>query len=130
MDYEFVKGTREGSELLYTTADDMLFVFKCARSGAREYICYQTILSAPKKRDNVSLDIDTTECTARVKILKDGTCKRMGKYHTNHADHKSIKGDLKKRNNLKSLCQTVKDDFPEDSHKLSTRRMFQREIAK
>lgn len=128
MDYRFVKGVREGSQLLLVLPENMLYVLKCTRNDAKEYICYQTILAAPKKGDENNCN--HIKCNARVKLKKDGVCERMKMQHTNHESHESIFRDLEKRNNMKSSCRLLKNRFSEDSHKISVRHIFQREIAK
>lgn len=122
-----IEGIREGSHLLHVPSENMLYVFKVERNGTKEYICYQTILSVPKKRNK---DENHVNCTARVRLLSNNTCQRMQVSHTNHNNHNAIIDDIEKRNNMKKKCQRLRDDHAEDAHKISTRHIFQREISK
>lgn len=127
MDYRFVQGIREGSKLLHVLPENLLYVLKYERGDAKEYICYQSILAAPKKKDENNTHI---KCNARVKLFRDGTCEKTKVQHTNHDSHELIVRDMMKRNNMKSVCRTLKHQHPVDSHKISTRHIFQNEIAK
>lgn len=115
MECRIIQGIREGSQLLHVLPEDMLYVLKCARNGDKEWICYQTILSAPKKNKNC----DEMTCTARIKQFQDGTFERMGKSHTDHDHHERIRRDMEKRNNMKTACKTIKHQHPEEAHRIS-----------
>lgn len=126
MEYTFIKGVREGSKLLHVMPEDMLYIFKARRRGAKIYICYQVVLAAEKKSGDHNGQL---KCTARVKIHRDGRLERMKVSHTDHENHQFIRRDIEKRNNMKESCQVLKQRFPEDSHKMKLRHIFQREIA-
>lgn len=80
------------------------------------------IVIAEKKNNEI-------KCTARVKEFQDGTF-QMGKPHTCHQNHRQIRSDMEKRNNMKANCSTVRLQYPEDAHRIPQRHIFQREIAK
>lgn len=128
MEYEFVGGFRHGSELLYVPSEKCLYRFKRNRNGAKDFICYQTILAKPTKREPARNE-DRCDCNGSVRLYSDGTCKRMNEHNT-HRSHESIMRDMKKSNNIKQKCAILKNDFPEESHKISPRNIFQREIAR
>lgn len=125
MECRIIQGIKEGSQLLHVLPEDMLYVKKVERNGDVEWICYQTILCKPKKNKKEQ----SVMCTARIKQRRDGTFERMGKPHTNHTDHESIRRDMKKRNNMKTACRRIQQQHPEEAHKISERHIFQREIA-
>lgn len=129
MQYKWIKGIREGSLLLYRIAQKLLYTFKVQRNGIREYICYQTILSKPNKR-NGDDSVCRNNCTARVRMLPNDKCEPMGVQHSKHNDHTNIVDDMTMRNNMKTKCQLLKKEFGEDAHRMPTRHIFQREIAK
>lgn len=126
MEYRWVKGFRKGSNLVYMTNQKMLYVSKIERNGAREYICHQTVLSAPKKKGGQG---NHPSCTARIRILPDGTCEEMSQ-HECHGNHETILQDMDKFNNMKRKSQTLKEDHEEDAHRIPARHIYQREIAK
>lgn len=126
MEYRFIRGYRAGSILLHVISENRLYVQKVERNGCKEYICYQTILAAPKKKGNGNHQ----NCTARVRIHPDGRLERMSLQHTRHDDHKKIILDCEQFNNMKQDCETLRDKFPEDAHKVSTKNIFVRELAK
>lgn len=125
MEFRVIQGVREGSKLLHVLPEDMLYVLKCTRNGVKEWICYQTILSSPKKKTN-NIEI---KCSARIKEFPDGTF-QMGKRHECHQNHRQLRSDMEKRNNMKSSCSTAQSLYTEDAHKLPQRHIFQREISK
>lgn len=51
MDYRFISGYRAGSTLLHVISENRVYVQKVERNGIKEYICYQTILASPKKKE-------------------------------------------------------------------------------
>lgn len=124
---KIINGIREGSHLVHVPSENMLYVFKAERNGGREYICYQSILASPKKRITNNNHIS---CTARIRLLTNNTCERMTVQHTSHNDHLALISDIRKRNNMKNTCNMVRDRLAEDSHKISARHIFQREISK
>lgn len=129
MEYRWIRGFREGSrKLLYIPSQKLLYIFKTKRRGRAIYICYQSILSASKKQ-NQKKNEDHTSCTSRVRLLPDGTCEKMNMNHTCHQNHEKIVRDMEKTNNMKRKCQTLKKDYPEVAHKISTRNIFQREMV-
>lgn len=126
-DYEIIKA-KFGGELLYVKPERMLYTFNTKRSGKKEFVCYQTVLSDCKKKKHA----DHLKCFSRVRLLSDGTCERMNKNipHTLHPDHKNLADDKKKMINMNEKCQTLKNDYPENAHKIPLRHIYQREIAK
>lgn len=127
MDYQFIEGIR-GSQLLHVLSEDMLYVFKMERNGMREYVCYQTILCMPKKKETPN--VDHAKCSARVRIRRDGTLERMNVQHTQHQDHDMLVRDMNKRETMKNQARRLREDHPEDAHKIPLRHIFQRQIAK
>lgn len=125
MEYRFIQGVRDGSQLLHVLGENMLYVHKYTRKGGKIYTCYQSILAAQQKEGN-----EEVKCSARVKILPNGECVKMAVSHSDHGDHGLICRDMDKRNNMKTACRTLKYQHPEDSHKISERHIYQREIAK
>lgn len=128
MEYHFVKGFREGAELLYVASEKCLYRFKRRRNKAKDFVCYQTLLSKPTKRERRRNE-DQCSCGGSVRLLPDGSLKIMNG-HTDHNHHESIMKDMEKANNMKEKCKTLKNDFPQDSHKISSRNIFQGEIVK
>lgn len=122
-----IQGHRKDSKLLHIPFEDMLYVLKNRRNGSSEYICYQTILTAPKK--NGAGD-SSQNCTARVRILPNGICERMGVGHTCHHNHSTIRRNMEKAANMKGACEYLRKFFAVDAHKIPSRHIFQREISK
>lgn len=127
MDYQIIQGIR-GGKLLHVLSEDMLYVPKVERNGMQEYVCYQTILCTPKKKNLPNED--RTKCTARVRIRRDGTLQRMTVQHTQHHNHDLIARDMNKRKNMKKKARRLRDDYPQDAHKIPIRHIFQNEIDK
>lgn len=128
MQYLLIRGIREGSLLAYVPSQKMLYTYKVQRNGIKEYICYQTILAVPKKRNEAGKH--HPYCTARVRIFPDGICENMNVPHTHHDNHEAIVHDLNLRNNMKQKCRTLRDDHEEDARKIPTRHIYQREVSK
>lgn len=128
MEYRIIQGVREGSHLLHIPSEDMLYVLKNKRKGTKEYICYQTILTAPKKK-GINAN-DAQKCTARVRILSNGICERMSTGHTCHENHDRVRRDIEKTTNMKKAGQYLRDNYPEAAHRIPSRHIFQREITK
>lgn len=126
MEYRFIKGYREGSSILHVLSENRLYVQKIERNGIREFICYQTILSSSKKK----VEGDQQKCTARVRIHHDGKLEAMHVPHTRHSDHSAIVVKLEQFNDMKEKSATLRNDYPEDAHKVSTRNIYQRAISK
>lgn len=127
MEYRIIQGLRADSHLLHVPSEDMLYVLKNKRGGRKEYICYQTILTAPKKG---STDVSSPKCSARVRIIADGICERMSVNHTCHQNHGIIRRDMEKLMNMKERSRYLRDNFADSSHRIPTRHIFQREIIK
>lgn len=125
MEFRIVQGIRERSKLLHVLPEDMLYVQKSNRNGVKEWYCYQTILSAPKKNS----ENNEMKCNARINELPDGKFEIV-KPHTGHNYHNQIRRDMEKRNNMKAACKTVQTQYTEDAHKIRVRHIFQREISK
>lgn len=129
MEYRMVKGFRKGSDLLYLLAEKCLYRFKRRRNGGKDYICYQTILSKPTKKKPARNE-DRCNCNATVRLYLDGTCKFVNEPHSAHENHERIMRDMEKANNMKEKCQSLKNQFSEDSHKIPVRNIFQREVSR
>lgn len=99
MDYQMMKGKRGDSELLYVPSEKILYVKKVERNDCQVYICYQTILSAPKKK---TADNFHPKCTARVTLDRSGTLTKNSIEHTLHDNHDHIYADMKSVNNIKT----------------------------
>lgn len=125
MDYRFISGYREGSILLHVLSENRLYVEKIERNGIKEYVCYQTILSTPKKKTSG----DQQKCTARVRIHPDGTLEKMNVPHTRHDNHDAVILKCEQINNMKQKCKTLRDDYPEDGHNVPAIHIYQREIS-
>lgn len=127
MECKLIKGFREGSHLLHVPSEDHLYVLKTNRGGQKIYICYQTLLFGPKKNGQSTHEEDC--CTARVRLISDELCEKMSE-HSCHKSHKQIISDMKSVNNMKKKCKNLKKNHSHDSHKVSTRNIYQQEIAK
>lgn len=128
-----VKGFRDGSNLLYIPSEKCLYRLKCNRNyGEKDYICYQTILASPRMGKKKERKEDRNQCNARVRLLPgDKKCNRMkNSFHSSHKNHEQIMRDMKKINNMKEKCETIKTDFTEEASTISTRNIYQREIKR
>lgn len=128
MNCEIIQG-KFGGDLLYVPSEGMLYVFDGERSdGTRIFKCYQTVLTHPKKRDH----LEHTKCNSTVRLLRNGKCERINKNvpHTVHPDHETLAADKKKMINMKAQCRYLRDNHPEDAHKIPNRHIFQKEISK
>lgn len=127
MDCEIIK-TKFGGNLLYVPAEQMLYTFNAERKGLQEFVCYQTILADPRKKNSANVQ----KCTSRVRLLPNGKCQRMNENvpHTDHANHRMLAEDKKKMNNMIGVCQNLKINHPEDAYKIPVRHIFQHEISK
>lgn len=129
MKYRFVKGFR-GSDLVHVLSHKCLFRFKRnKKNGARDFVCYQTILSKPTKR-KPSRNEDRCYCSASIRIYSNGKCKTINGTHAAHNDHEALMRDMEKSDNIKKHCRLAKNQYAEDSHRLPGRHIFQREISK
>lgn len=124
-----VKGFRDGSDLLYLLVEKCLYRSKRKRNGGRDYICYQTILSKPTTKKPARIE-DRQNCNATVRLYSDGTCRRINETHSAHKNHERIMRDMEKANNMKEKCHSLKKQFSEDSHKISARNIYQREVSR
>lgn len=126
MNCEIIKG-KFGSDLLYVPSEQMLYVLSIERNGNKEFVCYQTVLCDPKKKNQSS----QLKCRSRVRLLPNGTCERMNVHvpHTDHENHKMLADDKKKVHRMKTMLNNLKENHPEDAHKIPNRHVFQREIA-
>lgn len=129
MESEMVKGFRDGTNLLYVPSEKNLYRLKChRRNGESDYICYQNVLSKPKKNRH-SRKEDRSRCCARVRSLAgEKLCKAMNASHSVHHHHEHIMRDMLKLNDMKEKCEISKKNFPEDATKISTRNIYQRVI--
>lgn len=71
-------------------------------------------------------------CTSRIRRLPNGLCERVNVNipHTAHEDHQIIVSDKKIMENVGRKCERLREDHPEDAHKIPGRHIFQREIAR
>lgn len=120
MDYELVRGLQATSMLLYMLGT--LYVKKCERNGRQEWICYQSVLSKNKCKNEPN-------CTARV-IIKDGIASRNKVKHTDHHTHEVLYADMVSANNMKEQIQFLRDNYPEMVHMIQVDNIFHKEIAK
>lgn len=113
---------------MYVPAEKMLYTFSVKRNGLREFMCYQTVLSDPRKKNGPN----APKCTSSVRLMPDGKCQRMNEHipHTEHADHQMIADDKKTMNSMTNQCRNLRLNHPEDAHKIPARHIFQHEIAK
>lgn len=123
--YEFVKGFRENSTLLYIPKEKNLYVQKSSWNNIKHFVCYQSILCGKgyKNKENVA-------CSARAVIHENKSCTRNKTAHSCHLHHEAIRKDLITINNLKSTCRNLKELISESSWKISVREIFNRELAK
>lgn len=131
MDCQIINGFRDGAQLLYVPSEKNLYRLKCNRkNGEADYICYQDILSRTANNKSARNE-DRSFCNARVRLFAGGKqCKRMNVCHSGHHNHEHIIHDMKKLNNMKERCEILKNNYPEDASKISTRNIYQREIMK
>lgn len=131
MDCQMIKGFRDGTKLLYVPQEKNLYRLKCNRkNGQSDYICYQDILSRTANNKSARNE-DRSFCNARVRVFASGNqCKRMNACHSGHHNHEHIFRDMEKLNNMKEKCEMLKNNYPEDASKISTRHIYQREIKK
>lgn len=79
LEYEFIRGHRRGSELLYIPSEKQLFVQKSKLTNVKSFVCYQSILKQNKKnKENI------VSCTARVTINNENICVRKNIAHSCH----------------------------------------------
>lgn len=127
MDYQIVKGKREDSELLYVPSEKILYVKKVERNDCQVYICYQTILSSPKKKTPGNFH---PKCTARVTLDHSGTLTKNSIEHTLHENHDHIYADMKSVNNIKTAIRSLRNEYPEIVHNISVENIFYKEFAR
>lgn len=127
MECEIVKG-KFGKDMLYVPCEQMLYVFESQRQNSKVFVCYQTILCDPKKKDN----LNHVRCSSRVRLLRNGMCERMNTYipHTAHPVHKMIADDKRSLENMKLWCRSLQEKLPQTVHRIPTRHIFQNEISK
>lgn len=68
---------------------------------AKDYVCYQTILSKPTKRTPARNE-DRCDCKGTVRLYPDGTYKVINA-HSTRANHESIMQDMETANRIKEL---------------------------
>lgn len=126
MDCEIIK-TKFGGELLYVPEEKMLYTYKVERNNSKQFSCYQTILADTRKKKNENVP----KCTSSVKLLPNGKCARVNINipHTKHANHEMIAGDKRKMNNMVDVCENLRQNNPEDAHKIPSRHIYQHGIA-
>lgn len=120
MDFVPLNGYRRSSELVYSRCEKMLFRRTRMRSNEKEYVCYQNVLSEKKSKQH-------PKCNARLK-MRYGRYTRNGTDHSNHMDHKNIYQELKLLNRIKKSCEESGANLA--SHKVSTKEIFNRELAR
>lgn len=124
MEYQIIK-TKFGRESIYVPQESMLYV---AKGRNDEFVCYQTILTDPKKQDHEK----HVKCTARIHLLPNGLCERQNPLinHTFHENHKTIVQD---KAIVASVCETVellKDHLGPLSSRVPNRPIFQNAVSR
>lgn len=124
MEYELVKGKREGALLAYVPCEKCLYIFKIERNGYKEFICYQTVLSKQKKKKKKDANNNQIKCMTRIRLLDDKICERTSN-HQLHQNHEALLRDFNKINAIKESAHVLRDRFPLVAHRISTREIFQ-----
>lgn len=123
LQYEFVKGKRRGSTLLWLPSEKHLYVKKTKRPNDDVvYICYQTGLFKSNPKDH-------PDCKARVTINAGAKCSRNSLRHTEHTNHDIEFKDLETRNTIIENCISL-NKMTISSANISARELFTREVAK
>jgi len=104
MEYRIIPGIREGSSWVHVILENRVYVLKTVRNGIKEYICYQSILSAPKRNKIVT----EPNCTARVKLHPDGRLEKGHALHTRHNNHDAVIRNAEARNQMKEDCKIAR----------------------
>lgn len=74
-----------------------MYVKKESRGRYEEYICYQTVLGDPKKKNSEKIP----KCTCRIKIeISSGNLLPKTKPHTTHDNHEILYKDMKSKNKI------------------------------
>lgn len=123
MEYQLIKGRREGAILLHILSEKRLYVQKNVQNGIKEYVCYQTILSSEKKKKSSNISVDQRVCFGRVRIHPDGTLEKRV-VHRLHDDHSAQILQFQQFNEMKERAQTLRNDFPENVQNVPTRHIF------
>lgn len=127
MEYSFIKGKHDGCVLLYSPTEKDLYVQNNERNGKKVYVCYQSILSKQKQKEN---DQNHINCKARVTINEGGVCERNKIPHSDHENHEIEYLDLVTRNAITDKCRFLKEHFPESAHKIPEHEIFMKELSK
>lgn len=126
MNCEIIKG-KFGGDLLYVPSEQMLYTSSKDRNSYKEFVCYQTVLTDRKKKNSSN----QIKCMSRVRLFPNGTCERINVCvpHTAHENHKILADDKRKMQRMKTTLHNLKENHPEDAHKIPNRHVFQREIS-
>lgn len=114
-------GYRKSSNLVYLIGEKNLFVGKGARKDSKSYICYQSILN---EKDKSQL-----KCSARVTIDEAKAVQRNNIEHSSHPNHEQIFKDMEAANFMKGICTQLQGLLGNSARKISTREIFNRQLA-
>lgn len=125
-DYEVIRGLRRDSQIVWVPAHKCLYVKKESRGGFHEYICYQTILCDPKKKDVASV----IPCTCRIKIdISTGNLLPSKKQHSSHANHELLFKDMNSKNKITDDVVAITEACKGLAVHVPINDIFTREIA-
>lgn len=103
MEYKRIRGARYDSELIWVAEHKCLYVKNVTRRGHEEFVCYQTVITDPKKKDCYGI-----RCTRRVKIhleTKELVCRDMTPH--NHPSHELLFHDMQSKNKIIDDCIAI-----------------------
>lgn len=120
MEYRVIK-SKFGNDMLYVPSEKMLYKWK---GRGVDYECYQKCLSDKKLNDSAP------KCFSSVRRVTDRLCERVYVPHTDHTNHEDIVNDKELMNNMIAICEDLRSNYREDAHRIPTRHIFQREMAK
>lgn len=122
---EKIRGHRTDTFLFWIPEEKYLYAKKEERSGKIECICYQSILTNPKKARSEQI----VKCTARRIIDSQDQVTSNGIPHSIHSNHELIYKDLISRKNIADTCIGIKNLLGDIPVKVSVGDIFTREIA-
>lgn len=124
MEYQIVK-SKFGKELLYVPSEKMLYTWKGRKN---EYICYQHVLKDSKKKNHEK----HLACSSRIRRLSNGQCERINVniQHSAHPDHEIIVSDKRIMEIVVQQCESLKENHPEDAHRIPNRHILQRQVSR
>lgn len=128
VDYCFLRGRREGCEILYVPAEKHLYVKKSSTKNVVKYICYQHILRGKKNKKNRDKYL---ECGARLSLnINTKICIKRNLPHSNHTNHEIIKKDIDSYNNMKDMSRKLRKMDLASVQKIPVEEVFNSEISK